>query len=120
MYIEGFVLPVKTAGRDQYITEATYAADLFLGFGATRVVEAWADDAPVGEVTSFPRAVQLEEDETAVFSWIEYPDKSTRDACNAKVMEDEKMKEQMENGLIAGRRMIYGGFTVLLDKGRGA
>ncbi len=71
---------------------------------------------PQGEVTSFPRAVQLKEGEAVVFSWIEWPDKPTRDAAMAKMMADERM--MAEPMPFDGKRMIFGGFTpvVVLEK----
>lgn len=115
MYVDGFILPVKTARKDDFKRIADVSAKMFREHGATRVVETWADDVALGELTSFPRAVQLEDDETAMFSWIEYPDKATRDACNKKVFEDPRMQALEMDGVIDGKRMIFGGFEVLLD-----
>lgn len=114
-YIEGFVAAVPTANRDVYLEHAKVAAEkYFKRYGATRVVEAWGDDVPHGEVTDFYRAVQAKDDETVIFSWIEYPDKATRDACNAKMAEDAEMAD-MEMPF-DGKRMFFGGFEVLLDE----
>ena len=52
---------------------------VFQEYGAIRVVEAWGDDVPDGKVTDFNRAVKAEDGENVVFSWIEWPDKATRD-----------------------------------------
>ncbi len=72
---------------------------------------------PYGELTSFPRAVQAKEDETVVFAWIAYESREHRDAVNAKVMADPRIEEQMDmsKAPFDGRRMIYGGFTTLLQ-----
>ena len=51
----------------------------------TRMVECWGDDLMKGEHTDFYRAVDAEEGETVVFSWMEYPDKETRDAAHRKM-----------------------------------
>ena len=66
-----------------------------------------ADDVEVGEVTSFPRSVKLEDDETVVFAWITYESRASRDEVNAKVMADDRMKALMEPaGDIADHRRM--------------
>ena len=84
-------------------------------FGALTYVECVADDVPYGELTSFPRAVMAKEDETVVFSWITYESREKRDEVNAKVMQDERLKGFMESSPFDGKRMIYGGFTTILE-----
>lgn len=116
-YIEGFVAAVPTANKDAYRQHADEAAPLFKAFGATRHVEAWGDDVPKGKVTDFHGAVQAKDDETVVFSWLEYPDKATRDAANEKIMADPRMKAMGEAMPFDGKRMIYSGFDTLLDEG---
>ena len=82
-------------------------------FGATRIVECWGDDVPRGKVTDFSRAVQAKPDETVCFSWIEWPDKATRDAAMVKMMSDTRfMAEPMP---FDGKRMIFGGFEPVVD-----
>lgn len=61
--------------------------------GGVRHVECWSDDVPHGETTDFIRAVKAEDGESVVFSWIEYPSKEVRDAANAKMRDDARMKE---------------------------
>ena len=69
---------------------------------------------PPGEVTSFPMAVKAGADETVVFSWIEWPDKATRDAGWAKMMSDPEMSQKMGEMPFDGKRMVFGGFEQLL------
>ena len=47
---------------------------------------------PHGKVTDFYRAVKAEDGETIVFSFIEWPDKATRDQAWGKIMEDESLR----------------------------
>lgn len=61
-------------------------------------------------------AVKATEEEEVVFSWIEYPSKEVRDAANAQLMSDPRMKEFGEAMPFDGKRMIYGGFIPLLDE----
>ena len=115
-YIEGFVLAVPTANKDEYRKHASEAAPLFKDFGVTRMVENWGDDVPKGKVTDFQGAVQAKDDETIVFSWFEYPDRKTRDAANAKMMSDPRMEEMGKNMPFDGKRMIIGGFDSFVDE----
>ena len=105
-YIEGFVAAVPTANREAYIETAKQGAEFFKKLGASRVTECWGDDVPRGEVTDFFRATQAKDDETVIFSWIEYPDKATRDAANEKMRADAEMMD-MEMPF-DGQRMFWG------------
>lgn len=112
-YIDGFVIPVVTADRDKFVDFSSRMDRIILEFGATRIVECWGDDVPAGKQTDFARAVALKEGETAVFSWIEWPDKATRDAGMAKMMADTRMTD--EPMPFDGARMIFGGFMPVVD-----
>jgi uncharacterized protein YbaA (DUF1428 family) len=114
-YVDGFVVAVPKDKIDAYKTMSEVAGKVWMEFGALTYVECVADDVPYGELTSFPRAVQAKEDETVVFSWITYPSRETRDEINKKVMSDERLKGFMENSPFDGKRMIYGGFTSILE-----
>jgi uncharacterized protein YbaA (DUF1428 family) len=117
-YIDGFVMAVPTANRQAFIDYAREFDPIFLEYGATRVVECWGDDVPHGKQTDFFRAVEAKDDETVLFSWIEWPDKATRDAGMAKVMQDPRMDPERNPMPFDGKRMIYGGFAPVLDIGR--
>ncbi len=114
-YIEFYVLPVTAARIDDYRKIATESAALYLGHGALSVVETVADDAPVGEITSFPRSVQLADDEIVVCAYITYRDRAHRDDVQAKVMADAEMHKIMETVPVDGKRMIWGGFKTIVD-----
>jgi uncharacterized protein YbaA (DUF1428 family) len=58
--------------------------------------------------------VNAEDGETIVFSFIEWPDKSSRDEAWNKIMADESLKPQGEMPF-AGQRMFWGGFEKILD-----
>ncbi len=115
MYIDGFVIAVPKANRQKFIDHAHNADSAFMDMGATRVIECWADDVPDGETTDFRKAVKATEDEEVVFSWIEWPDKKTRDAAMAKMMDpdndDPRMNMEKNPMPFDGKRVIYGGFT---------
>ncbi|MEM6559446.1 MAG: DUF1428 domain-containing protein [Myxococcota bacterium] len=114
-YIDGFVAAVPSANRDAYKKHVEYSAQVFKDHGALRIVECWGDDVPTGEVTSFPAAVQRKDDETVCFSWIVWPSKEARDAGIKKVIADERMKPENNPMPFDGKRLLYGGFEVLVD-----
>jgi uncharacterized protein YbaA (DUF1428 family) len=113
-YTDGFVVPVPEGKKDAYQALASKMAKVFREHGATRVVEALSDDVPKGEVTDFYRAVKAEGDEKIVFSFIEWPDKETRDQAWQKIMADDTMKPEDEMPF-SGQRMFWGGFDPILD-----
>jgi uncharacterized protein YbaA (DUF1428 family) len=113
-YVEGFVAAVPAAKKQAYLDHADKAAKLFREFGATRVVEGWGDDVPTGKVTDFHRAVDAKDGEIVVFSWIEFASKDARDKAWATLQEDPRMKE-LGNMPFDGKRMIIGGFDMILD-----
>ena len=115
-YTDGFVVPVPESKRDAYRQLASKMAKVFRQHGATRVIEAIADDVPHGKVTDFYRAVKAEDGETVVFSFIEWPDKQARDDAWAKIMSDESLKPEGEMPF-AGQRMFWGGFEKIVDTG---
>lgn len=114
-YIDGFVAAVPVKNKDMYLAHAKKAAVVFMEHGAVNLVETWGDDVPDGKLTSFPMAVQCQEDEVVVFSWITWPSKEARNIGMQKVMEDERMKDSNNPMPFDGKRMIYGGFQVILE-----
>lgn len=114
MYVDGFVVPVPKDKIDAYKELATLASQVWMDYGALSYVECVADDVPYGEVTSFPRSVQAKEDEIVILAWITYPSREVRDACNAKVMADPRMKCDPTNMPFDAKRMFFGGFTTLV------
>lgn len=113
-YVDGFVLAVPKQKLEAYKALARRAGEVWKENGALAYVECVGDDVPYGTLTSFPRAVQATDDEVVVFSWIVYESRAQRDAINAKVMEDPRLKEGMADMPFDGKRMIYGGFETFL------
>jgi uncharacterized protein YbaA (DUF1428 family) len=117
-YIDGFVIAVPTANRQKFIEHATSADSLFMELGATRILECWGDDVPEGKLTDFRKAVQAKDEETVVFSWIEWPDKATRDAADGRMNElmktDDRFNPEKNPMPFDGKRMIFGGFSPIV------
>lgn len=123
VYIDGFVMAVPTANKQTFIDHAKLSDSVFMDLGANRILECWGDDVAEGKLTDFRKAVQANDDETIVFSWIEWPDKATRDAAHAKMVEwmkhpesaDPRMHPDKNPMPFDGKRLIFGGFTPLVE-----
>ena len=124
-YIDGFVIAVPTANKQKFIDHANLGDSVFMELGATRILECWGDNVPDGNVTDFRKAVQARDDETVVFSWIEWPDKQTRDAAFATMKEwmehperaDPRMDPARNPMPFDGKRLIFGGFAPIVELG---
>lgn len=114
-YYSGFVAAVPTANKETYTKHAKDAWPIFKKYGALRMVETWGDFVPKGEQTDFYRATECKDDETVVFAWVEWPDGET--AHNAFESMGKDMAEQdIDEFPFDGKRMIYGGFTPIVDE----
>lgn len=127
-YIDGFVIAVPTANKQKFTDHARLGDSVFIDLGATRVVECWGDDVPDGKITDFRKAVQAKDDETVVFSWVEWPDKETRDAAMKRMTDwmehpekaDPRMDPKKNPMPFDGKRLIFGGFAPLVEVGSNA
>lgn len=117
-YVDGFVMAVPTANKDAFIEHARMGDPVFLKYGALRVVECWGDDVPDGVLTDFRKAVQAKPDETVVFSWVEWPDRATRDKGMAAMMDDPAMSPENNPMPFDGKRLIFGGFAPVVTLAR--
>lgn len=118
-YIDGFVIAVPDANKQAFIDHARTGNSMFVELGAIRVMECWGDDVPAGQLTDFRMAVKAEASESVAFSWIEWPDKATRDAAFAKMMDpantDPRMDPARNPMPFDGKRMIFGGFSPVYE-----
>lgn len=116
-YVDGFVLPLPTDKIEQYREIASTCGAIWREHGALEYREWIAEDVKPGKLTSFPQSVDLQPGETVVFSWILYESRAQRDEVNEKVMKDPRMASMMDMSRMPfdGKRMIYGGFELLVD-----
>lgn len=116
-YVDGFITPVPSKNKDAFLNSARLAAKVFLEHGALEYVDSWGVEVPHGKKTSFPRAVELQEDETVCFSWIVWESREIRDAGMQKVRQDPRMQpDQLEipfDQIFDHSRMIMGCFEMV-------
>ena len=113
-YVDGYLLPVPEEKKEAYRALAQKVAGKFRDLGAVRVVEAWGDDVPEGKVTDYQRAVKVEDGEGIIYSYVEWPDKETRDKGWAALMADPDMQADHDMPF-DGQRMFWGGFRPMID-----
>mgnify|MGYP002778696438 CR=1 FL=1 len=116
-YIDGFVLPVPTENLEKYRELAQKAGAIWKEHGALEYIEAVGDDLDAENMASFKTIAGTKEDETVIFAWIVYESREDRDRINAAVMEDPRLKEDMEKhkGIFDFKRMAYGGFKSIVE-----
>ena len=116
-YVDGFIVPVPKKNLQAYRQMARKSGKIWKEHGALEYIECVADDVKPGKVTSFPQSVKLKAGEIVVFSWIVYRSRAERNRINKKVMSDPRLKDMMDPKAMPfdGKRMIYGGFKVLVD-----
>lgn len=116
-YVDGFVLPIPRKNKAAYVKMARLAARVWMDHGALEYRECVADDVKPGKWTSFPQSVKLKAGEVVWFSYIAYKSRKHRDRVLAKVMKDKRLASMMDPKKMPfdGKRMIYGGFEVVVD-----
>ncbi|MGH7265836.1 MAG: DUF1428 domain-containing protein [Candidatus Rokuibacteriota bacterium] len=116
-YVDGYVLPVPKKNLQAYRRVAQKAARVWRDHGALEFRECAGDDLKVKFGIPFPRRMSLKPGETVVFSWIGFKSRAHRDRVNAKVMKDPRLAKMMDPKSMPFdvKRMVYGGFEVLVD-----
>jgi uncharacterized protein YbaA (DUF1428 family) len=115
-YVDGFIVAVPKKNLPAYRKMARLAGKVWREHGAIDYKECIADDVPMGKITSFPRSVKQKPSETVIFAWITYKSRADRNRINKKVMADPRLKGMgPENAPFDAKRMIYGGFKVMID-----
>ena len=115
-YVDGFVLAVPEKNLKQYRSISQRAGKIWKEYGALQYVETVGDDLDVKMGIQFSKMVKLQRGETVLFSFIVFKSRADRDRVNAKIMKDPRILKMMEKGMpFDVKRMVYGGFKVLVD-----
>lgn len=132
-YIDCFLIPVPRENRAAYEELARISSEVVMEHGALRVMECWLDESgpdadtyhaaearlASSQYPGFARAAGAGEGETVVLSYVEWPDRATRDAGMEKVTNDPRMLFQDAPPTFDGRRLIAGGFVPMSLARRG-
>ena len=113
-YVDGFVIPIPKKNLKAYVRMAKMGKEMWLKHGAIDYKECAGEDLESKWGTTFSQMMKLKPGETVIFSWIVFKSRAHRDRVNAKVIKEmEKMSpKEMPFDM---KRMVYGGFKVLVD-----
>jgi uncharacterized protein YbaA (DUF1428 family) len=117
-YVDGFVTPVPKKRLAVYRRMSQKMGKVWRDHGALEFRECVADDVKWGKRTSFLRAVKQKPGETVFFSYIVYKSRADRIRVNKNAMKDKRVAGMMDPKKLPfdGRRMIWGGFKVVVDQ----
>ena len=116
-YIDGYILPIPENNLEAYREIAQKAGEIWMEHGALAYKECAGEDLyPEWASGSFPKSAGAESGETVIFAFIIFKSREHRDEVNAKVHQDPRLQcGDMDNMPFDCKRMIYGGFTTLVD-----
>ena len=116
-YVDGYVIAVPKKNLKAYARMAQKAGKIWREHGALDYKECAGEDLAAKFGMPFTRVMKLKPGETVVFSYIVYKSRAQRDRVNARVMKDPRITGigGLKDMPFDAKRMIYGGFKVLVD-----
>ncbi len=115
-YVDVYLAPVPIENVPAYKKLATKAGKVFIKCGALRYREYEASDMTAEGVVPFPKTVKLKEGETLIYAAVEFKSESHRNKTMKAIMADPEMNAMMtDKPLFDYKRMVYGGFKILVD-----
>ena len=116
-YADVYLLPIAEENIPAYKKLATAAGKIFIKHGALRYREYVASDLNVQDVVPFPKRIKLKPGETLVYAAVEFKSEAHRNKAMKAMFSDPAMNEIMDGKKppFDYKRMVYGGFKVLVD-----
>ncbi|MBI5686866.1 MAG: DUF1428 domain-containing protein [Verrucomicrobia bacterium] len=116
-YVDGYVLPVPKKNLPAYRRMARKGGQVWREYGALDYKECVGEDLTTKWGTPFPRQMKVKPGETIVFSYIVFKSRAHRDRVNARVMKDPRIANMCDPKAAPFdcKRMLYGGFKVIVD-----
>lgn len=116
-YVDGFVIPIPKRNLPAYRRMALAAGKVWREHGALDYKECVGEDLDVPFGPGYAKGLKLKPGETVVFSSIVFKSRAHRDRVNRKVMKDPRIAEMCDEKDMPfdTKRMLYGGFSVIVD-----
>lgn len=116
-YADVYLVPIQEANLPEYKKLANAAGRIFIKHGALKYREYVASDLNVQDVVPFPKRIKLMPGETLVYAAVEFRSESHRNKVMKAIFADPELGAMMEGKKppFDYKRMVYGGFKVLVD-----
>lgn len=116
-YADVYLCPIPEENVPAYKKLATAAGKIFMKHGALKYREYVASDLDVQDVVPFPKRVKLKPGETLIYAAVEFKSEAHRNKVMKAVFNDESMAQMMDGQKppFDYKRMVYGGFKILVD-----
>jgi uncharacterized protein YbaA (DUF1428 family) len=115
-YVDVYLLPIPEGNVAEYKKLARACGKIFIKHGALRYREYAASDMNADKVVPFPKLMKLKEGETVVYAAVEFKSEAHRNKAMKAIMADKEMEAlSPTEPLFNWKRMVYGGFSVLVD-----
>lgn len=117
-YADVYLVPILEENIPAYKKMATAVGKVFMRYGALRYREYVASDLDTADVVPFPKRIKLKEGETLIYAAVEFKSEAHRNKAMKAIMSDPELTAMMpvgEKPLFDCKRMVYGGFKILVD-----
>ena len=114
-YADVYLLPIAEDKLDEYKKIAKKAGKVFIKHGALKYREYVMSDPKAEGVIPFPKSLKLKPGETVIYAAVEFKSEAHRNATMKKIMKDPELDMGDKPCPYDYRRMVYGGFKVLVD-----
>ena len=114
-YADVYLLPIAEDKVAEYKKIATMAGKIFIKHGALKYREYVMSDPKADGLIPFPKLLKLKPGETVIYAAVEFKSEAHRNAAMKKIMADPEMDPGDKPCPFDYRRMVYGGFKVLVD-----
>ena len=114
-YADVYLLPIEEENVAAYKKLANAAGKVFIKNGALRYREYVLSDPKAIGVIPFPKNLKLKPGETVVYAAVEFKSESHRNATMKKIFADPALDPGNKPMPFDFKRMVYGGFKILVD-----
>jgi len=116
-YADVYLLPIAKENIPEYKKIATAAGKIFVKHGAVKYREYVASDLDAQGVVPFPKRIKLKPGETIVYAAVEFRSEAHRNKVMKAIFKDPDLAAMMDGKKppFDYKRMVYGGFKILVD-----